>query len=269
MHLAELSAGWRTDFIVHRHDAVIAERDDCIVVCTPDNPTFYWGNFLLLPDVPADDALDHWMARFDAEITRRQPASLHRAFGINAPCAHAELPSWVRAGFELQVHAVMQLGPGQLRAPPRAARGDVVFRPAHLERETASFIELQCADTQGHAPAAFRRFRAGKMAAIARMHSAGAAQWFGLWCDGVLAADCGLVRDGPLGRFQYVGTHPAWRRRGLCSTLVHEVSAWGFAHWGLQTITMVADPDDVAIGIYRTLGYATVLQTLGLERCGA
>jgi hypothetical protein len=50
---------------------------------------------------------------------------------------------------------------------------------------------------------------------------------------------------------------------------VHEVSAWGFAHWGLQTITMVADPGDVAIGIYRSLGYATVLQTVGLERRGA
>jgi predicted GNAT family acetyltransferase len=98
------------------------------------------------------------------------------------------------------------------------------------------------------------------------MHAAGVAQWFGLWCDGVLAADCGLVRDGALGRFQYVGTHPAWRRRGLCSALVHAVSTWGFAHWRLQTITMVADPDDVAIGIYRSLGYASVLQTLALER---
>jgi ribosomal protein S18 acetylase RimI-like enzyme len=269
MRLAELSGGWRTDFIVHRHDGVIVERDDCIVVRTPKNPTYYWGNFVLLPDVPADDALDHWMARFDVEIAQQQPASQHRAFGINAPRAHAELPSWVRAGFELQVHDVMQVAPGQLRAPPRLARGDVVFRPAQLERETDAFVELQCADTQGHSLDGYRHFRAGKMAAIARMHAAGAAQWFGLWCDGILAADCGLVRDGPLGRFQYVETHPAWRRRGLCSTLVHEVSAWGFAHWGLQTITMVADPGDVAIGIYRSLGYATVLQTVGLELRGA
>ena len=269
MRLAELSAGWRTDFIVHRHDGVIVERDDCIVVRTPDNPTFYWGNFLLLPDVPADDALDPWMARFVVEIAQRQPASQHRAFGINAPGAHAELPNWVRAGFEVQSHHVMQLQPDRLCTPARAPRGDVTVRPASLERETAAFVELQCADTQGHPFDAFRRFRARKMAAIARMHAAGAAQWFGLWCDGVLAADCGLVRDGALGRFQHVETHPAWRRRGLCSALVHAVSAWGFAHWGLQTITMVADPDDVAIGIYRSLGYVTVLQTVGLERRSA
>jgi RimJ/RimL family protein N-acetyltransferase len=268
MRLAELSAGWRTDFIVHRHDGLIAERDDCIVVRTPDNPTFYWGNFLLLPALPGDDTLEHWLARFDAEIARLQPASRHRAFGVNVPCAQAELPRWQGAGFELQRSHVMQVAADGLRAPMRPARGEVSFRPADLPRESAHFVEVQCADTGGHPVPAYRTFRARKMAAVARMQAAGVARWFGVWCDGVLAADCGLVRDGDLGRFQHVSTHPAWRRRGLCSTLVHAVSQWGFARWGLRTITMVADPDDVAIGIYRSLGYATALQTVGLERRG-
>jgi RimJ/RimL family protein N-acetyltransferase len=266
LRLAELGAGWRSDFIVHRHDAVIVERDDCIVVRTPDNPTFYWGNFLLLPQAPRDDELAHWLSRFDDEIARLQPASRHRALGVNAPCASIALPSWQRAGFELQRSDVMQLHARRLRAPVRAARGEVAFRSADLPRETDAFVDLQCADTQGHSPAGYREFRRRKMAAVERMRRAGDAQWFGLWCDGVLAADCGLVRDGPLGRFQHVETHPAWRRRGLCTALVHAVSSWGFAQWGLETITMIADPDDVAIGIYRSLGYASAMQTLGLER---
>jgi ribosomal protein S18 acetylase RimI-like enzyme len=268
MRLAELSAGWRTDFIVHRHDGLVVERDDCIVVRTPDNPTFFWGNFLLLPTLPGDDALERWLARFDDEIGCLQPASRHRAFGVNAPCAQAELPHWQRAGFELQHSHVMQLGAGALQAPARAARGEVSFRSADLPRESADFVELQCADTMGHPVPAYRAFRERKMAAVVRMQATGAAQWFGVWCDGVLAADCGLVRDGELGRFQHVSTHPAWRRRGLCSTLVHAVSQWGFMQWGLRTIVMVADPDDVAIGIYRSLGYTTALQTVGLERGG-
>jgi GNAT superfamily N-acetyltransferase len=163
---------------------------------------------------------------------------------------------------------VMQLDAGALRAPARAARGEVSFRAADLPRESADFVELQCADTMGHPVPAYRTFREHKMAAVVRMQAAGKAQWFGVWCDGVLAADCGLVREGDLGRFQHVSTHPAWRRRGLCSTLVHAVSHWGFVHWRLRTIAMVADPDDVAIGIYRSLGYATALQTIGLERRG-
>ena len=123
-----------TDCIVHRHDAVIVERDDCIAVPHAGQPNLLIGaTFCCCPEVPADDALDHWMARFEVEIAQRQPESQHRAFGINTPGAHAELPSWVCAGFEVQVHDAMQLAPGRLRAPPRAARGDVVFRPAHLD----------------------------------------------------------------------------------------------------------------------------------------
>ena len=77
--LAELSPGWRTDFILHREDALVSERDDCIVVRTPHNPTYYWGNFLLLPAPPHDADLAHWARRLHrASYTAgsRQP---HRA----------------------------------------------------------------------------------------------------------------------------------------------------------------------------------------------
>ena len=67
-------------------------------------------------------------------------------------------------------------------------------------------------------------------------------------------------------RIQRVETHPAWRRRGLCSALIHAVSNWGFAHWGLQKLYMCADPDDVAIGIYRGLGYRSVGADWHLQR---
>ena len=266
MRLTELTEGWRSELIVHRHDGLISECSDCIVIRTPANPTFYWGNFLLLPNVPDDGDVKPWLTRFQREITALQPASRHAAFGVNAACGTASLPAWQQAGFELQFSHVMQLRPGALRDPARVARGSVQVRAADLPVEREAFVDLQCTDTQGHSLAGYRAYRRLKMAAIERMHAGAAAMWFGLWCDGVLAANCGLVRDGALGRFQHVMTHPQWRRRGLCCALVHAVSAWGFAQWGLERIMMIADPDDVAIGIYRSLGYVTLLQTIGLER---
>jgi ribosomal protein S18 acetylase RimI-like enzyme len=102
------------------------------------------------------------------------------------------------------------------------------------------------------------------------LHARGQCEWFGAWCDGVLAADCGLVRDraapGATGRFQRVATHPAWRRRGLCSALVHHVSRHAQQAWGVAEVIMVADPADVAIGIYRGLGYRAFEQEWCLER---
>jgi hypothetical protein len=48
--------------------------------------------------------------------------------------------------------------------------------------------------------------------------------------------------------------------------LVHAVSGWAFEHWRVDTAWMCADPDDVAIGIYAALGYATVDEHWGLQR---
>lgn len=262
MKLDELRPGWRSDFILHRHGALVAERDDCLVVRTPANPNFYWGNFLLLPQAPRDDELAHWMDRFDEEITRLQPASQHVALGINGPPGDASLPTWVHAGFEIMPTAVLQLSPGQLRAPLRQARGAVQVRPLNLAHEMDAAVALQCADAGGFEPTNHEKHRRAQMQRYARMAEAGEALWFGAWCDGVLAADCGLMRDatvaGALGRFQHVSTHPLWRRRGLCSALIHEVSRYGFEHWGLARTLMCADPDDVAIAIYESLGFVRI-----------
>ncbi|MDP2005010.1 MAG: GNAT family N-acetyltransferase [Rubrivivax sp.] len=269
MRLDELRPGWRTDFILHREGALVHERDDCIVVRTPANPTFYWGNCLLLPGPPRDDAMAHWLARFDAEISDLQPASRHVAIGVNGPPAEGGLPSWQAAGFELIETAVIEQLPGELRAPPQAARGDVQVRPLDLAQEMDAVIALQLADAQGFEPAGYERHRRAQMQRYAAMAGRGAAQWFGVWCDGVLAADCGLVREGTApgatGRFQHVGTHPHWRRRGLCSALVHAVTRFGFEQWQLARVVMCADPDDVAIGIYERLGYRRIDREWALQ----
>ncbi len=81
-------------------------------------------------------------------------------------------------------------------------------------------------------------------------------------------ADCGLFRDptSPLARFQYVETHPAWRRRGLCSALVHAVCTFGHAQLDASTLVIVADPADVAMRLYESLGFEPGRSTWQLQR---
>ena len=269
MTLDELRPGWRTDFILHREGALVHERADCIVVRTPANPDFYWGNFLLLPEPPRDDALAHWLGRFDEEITAPQPASGHVALGVNGPPLAAGLPSWTVAGFELIETAVIELLPGELRPPRRAARGVVQVRPLDLVCEMEAVIAQQLADPHGFEPAGYERHRRAQMQRYAAMAARSTALWFGAWCDGVLAADCGLMRDGTAagatGRFQHVSTHPDFRRRGLCSALVHEVARHGFEAWQLARVVMCADPEDVAIGIYEDLGFRRIDREWALQ----
>lgn len=273
MQLADLRPGWRTDFTLHGVAAEVIERDDCIVVRTPANPTFYWGNCLLLAAPPHDDELTHWLRRFEQEIGALQPASRHVAIGVNTPYGGEQRPAWLAAGFKLHVNAVMRLVPGCLQPPPAPKAGEVVVRPIAWRgagSEIDAIVDLECADTHGFEPAAYRAYRRRLFDHYATLQARGQCEWFGVWCDGVLAADCGLVRDhaGPAatGRFQRVATHPAWRRRGLCSALVHHVSRHALGAWDVAEVIMVADPEDVAIGIYRSLGYRAFEQEWCLER---
>lgn len=271
MRLSDLSLGWQTEFILHRLDARIGEHADCIAVCTDANPTFYWGNCLILPQAPADADLAHWLARFDPLIAAGRPEVRHVAIGIDAPRGDTVLQAWRAAGFHHDDTAVLALRPGGLLPPTKPVRADHwQLRVIDWATEVETFLDLQCQDCAPYEPTGYRAYRRRQMARHARLAQAGQGEWFGLWCNGTLAADCGLMRDaarpGALGRFQHVSTHPAWRRRGLCTALVHSVSTWGFAHWQLAMAVLCADPHDVAIGIYRALGYKTIGASWNLQR---
>jgi hypothetical protein len=59
--------------------STVDERDGYLVVRTPENPSFYWGNFLLLREPP--QAVEPWLTRFEVEF----PEARHRAFGLDLP----------------------------------------------------------------------------------------------------------------------------------------------------------------------------------------
>ncbi|HKX43071.1 MAG TPA: hypothetical protein VJO99_18075, partial [Burkholderiaceae bacterium] len=224
----ELSLGWRTDLIFARFDGKVVARDDCLVVRTPANPGFWWGNFLLLDRAPRAGDAAHWTKRFAAEIGKHQPGSRHVAFGIDAP-ERFELPAdFVAAGFTLGAATVLTMRREQLRRPRKPIDpAAYCIRPLALPAQSAQAVELHVASDAGaHQPVAeYREFRERQMARYGAMERAGLGRWFGVFTDDgqTLVADCGLFTDGTLGRFQHVSTHPAWRRRGLCAALIHAV----------------------------------------------
>jgi RimJ/RimL family protein N-acetyltransferase len=244
-------------------------------VRTPRNPTFWWGNFLLYDRAPQPGDAAAWLAAFDAEITQVQPGSGHLAFGIDVP-ERFELPAdFAAAGLELLTQSVLTLTRDQLQAPPKAIDHGFSVRAAELPARIGALVDLQVAsDEGGHEPAGYRVFREQQMRRYTAMQDAGLGHVFAVFTrmphGERPVADCGLFRDGrgpgSVARFQHVETHPQWRRRGLCSALVHRVCRHAFEVTGVETLVMVADPDDVAIGIYEALGFQRGADVYELQR---
>ncbi len=231
---------------------------------TPRNPTYWWGNYLLFDRAPREGDAAAWLAAFDREITQVQPASNHVAIGIEGDTPFELPPDFAAAGLERLTLTTLTLTRDQLRAPIKPLEPEFSVRAAELPARIGALAELQVAIDEGeHDPAGYRVFREQALRRYAAMQDAGLGHQFAVFARTPHGerpvADCGLYRDGrgpgSVARFQHVGTHPQWRRRGLCSALVHRVCRHGFEVMGAQTLVMVADPADVAIGIYESLGF--------------
>lgn len=262
------SPGWRTHLMFARFDGEVSDAGDHWVVRTPSSPGFYWGNFLLYRQPPVDGDFEHWMQRFDDAIVRHAPGTGHRAFGLAEPADSVVLPAaFAAAGFDLYPQATLTLQQPGLRAPPRPLEAAFELRPLQLATEADWVVDLSAAcNDDGYEAEGYRRFRQHQMQRYAAMQAAGLGHWWGALHQGRVVAALGLFGQHGTGRFQHVETHPAFRRRGLCRALVHAACDHGFVQRGWHTLVMGADPHDVAIGIYQSLGFSRLDTLWLLER---
>ena len=77
------SLGMRSEFIFVDFDGVIEDRGDYLVVRTPENPTYFWGNFIVMRRPPRAGDLAAWREIFHSEI--RDPRIYHETFGWDSP----------------------------------------------------------------------------------------------------------------------------------------------------------------------------------------
>ena len=148
--------------------------------------------------------------------------------------------------------------------PPRP-NTTATYRPLTTDADWEQQVEL---DLAGEDPGTHSlEFVTARAQAERRLVDAGDGAWWGAFEDGRLSASMGLFTASPgLARFQNVKTHPDARGRGLAGTLVHRVSEYGFGELGAQTLVMVADPEYLAIRIYRSVGFADTERQLQVER---
>ncbi len=257
------SLGCRTDLIFPKFDGIITDRGDYLVVRSPLNPTFYWGNFLLFARPPQAGDLDAWRDLFAREVGR-PPETKHMAFTWDSPEGEEGfVDPFVAAGFNLE-HNVIQVSK-TLQPPPRLASG-VMIRPLQGDAEFTEVIEQQVLSRdEGHEEGGYRTFRTCMMDRYRRMEQAGLGHWYGAFLEGRLVADLGVFHDGRgLGRYQSVETHPDFRRRGIAGRMVYEAGRQAMAEHGLDTLVIIAESDSGPSRLYELAGFKAVEKNVGL-----
>lgn len=240
--------GWATDLaVLELTGSVVEDHRDHLVVRTPHNPDFHWGNCLFITDDDAIDDAQRWVTTFRLAF----PESPWIAIGLTRmPEDH---DAWVAHGLELELDDVLTTRtlPRQVPLPEgytarRLRGGDWAQSMAQSVAENNRTGEED--------PSSFGRFARAQVRARRALSERDLGAWFGAFAGGALVADLGIVRCGTTARFQSVGTDPKHRRQGLASHLLGVAAQWA-ADGGCDQWVIVTEPTNPAGRVYRSLSF--------------
>ncbi|MCB0898226.1 MAG: GNAT family N-acetyltransferase [Actinobacteria bacterium] len=248
--MAEMPLGWRTDLdVLQKSGTRVRSSDGYVIVQTPDNPGYFWGNFLFI----TDPALAGRPADCLELMTRTFPDAHHVAIGLPAPPAPG---LWEGLGVDVERDEV-------LVATEVPAGRDLpvgyVARPLTGDDWEQS-LRNEIAGSQTQDMAAYADFARRRIDSRQSMAAHGEAAFFGVFAGEELVAELGIVLCDDGARYQSVGTVPGHRRRGLASHLLSVAGRWardrGATRW-----VIVAEPDSDAARLYRACGLRPVAES--------
>ena len=256
------SLGYRTDLIFPAFEGEIIDRGDYLVVKTPSNPTFYWGNFLLFDSPPREGDYIKWRELFAREIGK-PPQVTHQALGWDSIKEESGLiQPFLDDGYYLEHSVVLT-----------ARRNDLIQKTSpgipihqlHSEDDWMQSVENQVICREAiFAEEGYRVYRQGQVKRYRKMVSGGLGAWFGVFAGDRLVGDLGIFCSADLARYQSVQTHPDFRRRGIAGALVYQAALYALENHDVETLVIVAEADSPAQRLYETIGFQFTEYQLGV-----
>lgn len=237
----DLPLGWHTHLVVSRlGGSEVEERTDHLVVRTPANPGYHWGNFVLVTDPTAVADAARWVSLFEETF----PDAGHRSIGLVAD--PVDDGAWEAAGLPVSRDDLLV---ARRPVQRRALAAGYLARELGTDADWTQSTALRNAAFPGQGG-----FELARTATRAAMAARGETAWFGAFADGVLVSELGIADCGAgIWRYQPVVTRADHRRRGLTSHLLGVADAFARDRGAAATV-IVADANSDASRLYRSLG---------------
>ncbi|MCB0413754.1 MAG: GNAT family N-acetyltransferase [Bdellovibrionales bacterium] len=247
------SLGRRTDFIFARFLGSVEYKGNHVLVKTPSNPDYHWGNYIIFNRAPKVGDLTEWKALFNKEFSYYSEPHHYVFTWDTEKDDKGEFQEFLEQGFEFDPAIVLTTQ--TLREPPFINK-DISIKKIESELEWNKVIKLQvlCADEK-FLNNKYEVFKRNQINQYRRMSEAGMGNWFGAFLGNKLVGDLGIFYENEIARFQNVETHPDFRKRGICGTLVYGAGNIAFNEFEVETLVMEADPEYHAARIYESVGF--------------
>jgi ribosomal protein S18 acetylase RimI-like enzyme len=272
------SLGWKTELMLARWNGTLTDRGSYVVIQTPNNPGYYWGNFVLQEAAPQLGDLERWQKQFKAAF----PSSSHMLFGWDAP-ELGQIEEFIAAGFVLDHSSVLQLA--ELKTPLPTPL-ELEIRPLKNDQEWQQLFELELLlRDPAHELEAYTRYMLAKLKNYRSLTELSLGAWFGAFApapleparkglalfapknptppETQLLGGLGIFFSSDLARYQAVGVHPDYRKQGIASHLVWKAAQYASSK-AAEKIIIHAEPSGPAIGLYQRLGFEVVEQQYAL-----
>lgn len=247
------SLGFATDLaLVRLQGGRVEEAPGHLVVRMPANPTYHWGNCLVLDGSPRPGSLAGWVDTFRAA----HPHAGHVALGVDGPGVSPDPVEAADLGLEVERDIVLTAS-GLVDEPRRAP--DVECRAVAVADDAAwaALVELEVRAHGRDDPEGHRTFVRRRLDAVRSLTASGHGGWFAAYTSGgEPVATLGLFRATPgVARYQSVLTDERFRRQGVAGALLRYAGRRVLDRPDVHTLVIVADPDGPAIGLYRAAGF--------------